>query len=663
MIFSCLIFSFPALAQTPNDEDLVEQWYLSTINAFDAWDVTTGSNDVVVAVLDTGVDTNHPDLMNRLWVNSDEVENNGIDDDKNGFVDDVHGWDFVRRDATVDPEFTHGAFDVDAVSHGTFVAGTIGAETNNTEGIAGIDWGVKIMPVRILDRFGSGDSSKAARGVGYAVESGSDVINLSLTGTDLDSNFWQEIKEAYEAGVIVVAALGNDAYSVDSTPIYPACFKSEDSLEDYVIGVVASDENDAKTSFSNYGASCADIAAPGVNIFSTVLQDNAFSELSDYYVGGWSGTSMAAPMVAGAAALLRGAFPGITPEQTKLVLQLSADPAADKTYAGQMGTGRINLAKALALAPSFASAAPVAAEQNPSGFLAVAPASGSPTIRLVDSAGNRHQEFYAYDTGFTGGVRLAMGDIDGDGIDEIVAGTGPGGGPQVRIFKNDGTLMGQFFSYSSSDTHGIFVAVGDVDGDGIDEIITSSDSGGSGEVRWFELDGTLDGTFEPAVNSTISLRVAAGDTDGDGADEIIVGTGSGVSPLVRVYETNGMVSQEFYAYATTYGSGIYVEAGDLDGDGIDEIVTGTDYGGGPHVRAFEASGTVIASFFAYDENFRGGVRVAVADLDGNETSEIYTAAGPGGGPHLRVFNSGGTNIGGFFPFNESLSQGIFVAGW
>lgn len=663
LILNFLLLSFPTLAQTPNDEYLNEQWYLETIDAYSAWDISVGSDEVVVAVLDTGVDTNHPDLADQLWENTDEVAGDNIDNDSNGFIDDVHGWDFVRRDATVDPEFSHGSFDADAVSHGTFVAGTIGAMTGNQEGIAGLNWKVKIMSVRILDRFGSGDSSRASKGVEYAVENGADVINFSLTGTDFDSFFWQEIKEAYEAGVIIVAAIGNEGQSVNSTPIYPACFKSEDGSEDYVIGVVASDEDDKRAEFSNYGSDCADIAAPGVSIFSALLQDDNFFELEDYYTGGWDGTSMAAPMVSGAAALLRGAFPGITPEQAKLVLQLSVDPAADKEMVGQIGAGRLNLAKALALAPSFASDTPTQIEKAPSGLLAVAQAGDLPLVRVVDSAGNVQKEFFAFDENFSGGVRLAMGDVDGDGIDEIVAGAGPGGGPQIRVFETDGTLIQQFFTFSSNLTHGIFVGIGDLNSDGVDEILASSDSGGNGEVRWFSLNSEQDGFIKPFGNTTLSLRVAAGDVDGDGVDEIIVGSGSGISPTVKIYENNGAFVRQFFAYATTYDKGIYVEAGDLDGDGKDEIVTGTDYGGGPHVRVFKADGTVTASFFAFDKNFRGGVRVAVSDSDDNGTAEIYTAAGPGGGPHLRVFNSVGTAIGGFFPFEESLENGIFVAGW
>jgi hypothetical protein len=256
-----------------------------------------------------------------------------------------------------------------------------------------------------------------------------------------------------------------------------------------------------------------------------------------------------------------------------------------------------------------------------------------------------------------------MGDVDGDGTDEIVTGPGPGGGPQVRVFESDGTLIKQFFAYPTSERYGIFVAVGDIDNDGLGEILTAPDKGGGGEVRWFELNGEQDGFLKPYGATTLSLRVAAGDVNNDGLDEIIVGAGAGRRPTVSIFTGAGTFLNSFEAYASTYDKGIYVEAGDLDGDGADEIVTGTDNGGGPHVRAFESDGAVLASFFAYDEFFRGGVRLAVADLDDNGSAEIYTAAGPGGGPHLRVFNTAGAVIGGFFPFSESLKDGIFVAGW
>jgi hypothetical protein len=328
-----------------------------------------------------------------------------------------------------------------------------------------------------------------------------------------------------------------------------------------------------------------------------------------------------------------------------------------------LGAGRLNLAKAIELGATFASAEVAAVEKNPSGFLVVAPAGDSSLIRVVDSAGNQQTEFYAFDPNFSGGVRLAMGDVDGDGVDEIIAGAGPGGGPQVRIFEINGELAGQFFAYSASATHGIFVGAGDLDNDGVDEILTSPDKGGNGEVRWFNLAGEQNGFIKPIGNSAASLRVAAGNVDGNAGDEIIVGTGAGGRPTVMVFSGGGAFMNSFDAYASTYDKGIYVEAGDLDGDGREEIVTGTDNGGGPHVRAFESDGTVTASFFAYDENFRGGVRLTVADLDNNGTAEIYSAAGPGGGPHLRVFNASGTAIGGFFPFSESLKNGIFIAGW
>ncbi len=669
------IFGAPwaVFAQTPNDPKLSEQWYLDQIDAYDAWDTTTGSSEIVVAVLDTGVDLDHPDLEDQIWTNEGEAPNDNRDNDGNGYVDDVNGWDFFDGDGTPEPS-TSGNFDAEAVAHGTFIAGIIGAVGNNEEGVAGVNWDVKIMPLRILDKFGSGDSGRARRAVDYAVQNGADVINLSFSGFDLDEGLLQAIETAHDRGVVVVAAVGNEGVSLNGAPVYPACFTTDD--EDLVIGVAATDDEDRRADFSNYGSDCTDISAPGVDVYSAMFYDEDEPDLSEYYGGYWSGTSVAAPMVSGAAALLLGAYPGLTPGQVRTILKLSVDPVAEKgtDAEGQMGAGRLNIAQALAIAPSFGATAASEVEWNGSRSLVVSVASGAPpTVTRFDGAGNELTSFDAYGGAFSGGVRVAMGDVDGDGVDEIVTVAGPGGGPQVRVFENDGSLRGQFFAYDQDQHHGVFVAAGDVDGDGVDEIIVSPDAGGGGEVRIFDMNGEQREFFRPFDATSKSLRVAAGDVDGDGEDEIVVGLGAGGRPRVRVYEASGAFIAEFDAYAPTYNKGIFVGTGDVDGDGVEEIVTGTDVGGGPHVRVFNKRGNVRASFFAYDEAFRGGVRIAVGDIDGNGTAEIYTAAGPGGGPHVRIFSaeggsaSGGDGdgeaIGGFFTDGSEPGDGIYLAVW
>ncbi|MFC1788021.1 hypothetical protein ACFLZY_02270, partial [Patescibacteria group bacterium] len=298
-----------------------------------------------------------------------------------------------------------------------------------------------------------------------------------------------------------------------------------------------------------------------------------------------------------------------------------------------------------------------------SSVIVVAPEKGAPpVVRVFSPSGKLLSSFDAYDQGMGAGIRLALGDVDGDGEHEIVTVPGFGGGPQVRIFETNGTLVSQFNAFDSGQHSGLFVAVGDIDSNGLEDVVVSQDAGGQGEVRMFDHQGTQLGSFLPFDSTRLSVRVAVGDTDADGNDEIVVSLGPGAAPRVRTFSNQGQLIREFFAYAQTYDRGVFVAMGDLDGDGDKEIVTGTDNGGGPHVRTFDYTGRVLSSFFAYDEMFRGGVRLSLGSF-GGATDSIITAAGPGGGPHIRVFNSNGQAIGGFFSDQEVDRNGINVAAW
>lgn len=357
------VLLFPGLAQakTTDDPYLDLQWYLSQIDAEAAWDVTTGSSSVIVAVLDTGVDLDHPDLADNIWTNSGEVAANGKDDDGNGFVDDVYGWDFVRNDNDSNPVQLG---DASAATHGTIVASIIGAQGDNAEGIVGVNWDVRIMSVRMLDAFGSGDSLVAAKAIDYAVDNGADIINLSFAGEVVDNTFQEAVERAYQAGVVVVAAMGNGPLDTDVTAIYPAC--SRDDEADWVIGVAASDEDDAPTSFTNYGQTCTDVSAPGEDMFAAQFP-NASQGIPDWYGGGWSGTSMAAPVVSGIAALIRGVYPTLDVDTIRVVIKLSVEPLAlSQAQSGKYGVGRVNAAQALTLAAAYAEADTLTEEAQPS---------------------------------------------------------------------------------------------------------------------------------------------------------------------------------------------------------------------------------------------------------------------------------------------------------
>lgn len=254
---------------TPNDPYYPGMWGLNNsgqaggtpgvdIGAEQAWDFGTGSGDVVVAVADQGVQITHPDLRDNIWVNVDEIPGNGIDDDGNGFVDDVNGWDWFNDDASV--------YDVlEGEKHGTHVAGTIGAAGNNGYGVTGVTWDVRIMPLKFLSGItGSGSGYDAAAAIVYAADNGADIVNCSFTGNYM-SVFDDAVRYAASKGVLVVAAAGNSAINIDVSPKVPASVPSTN-----VVAVMATDRNDAVASFSNYGPATVDLAAPGVDVTSTL---------------------------------------------------------------------------------------------------------------------------------------------------------------------------------------------------------------------------------------------------------------------------------------------------------------------------------------------------------------------------------------------------------
>ena len=344
-------------ATTPNDPEFTKQWALrntgQTINGndtgstdadidaseptgtADAWDVTSGSTSPVIAVIDTGVDVNHSDLSANLWRNSNETAGNGIDDDGNGYVDDVAGWDFAHNDASVyDPGETCGSERNDL--HGTHVAGIAGAVGNNSTGVAGVSWQVRLMPLKILAKSGgscaTGSDADAIEAILYAARMKADVINASWGAAPNNEALRQAIVAAGQAGVLFAAAAGNEGIDLSVSPRYPASF----DLENEIV-VAASDNNDALASFSNFGGA-TDLASPGVNIYST-LPDGSYGFLS--------GTSMSVPHLSGSLALLRAQYPQAP--STELKNRILGNVDAKSAFGSQKTSsgGRLNVNRAL----------------------------------------------------------------------------------------------------------------------------------------------------------------------------------------------------------------------------------------------------------------------------------------------------------------------------
>ncbi len=308
---------------TPNDASYSSTWGLENaadtdIDASQAWDYGTSTN-TVIAVIDTGIDYNHVDLASNIWINTDEIAGNGVDDDSNGYVDDIRGWNFAANNNNP----------MDDNGHGTHVAGTIGAVGNNGVGIAGVAWGIKMMALKFLDGSGSGDLSDAIAAIDYARVNGAKVINASWGSSSFSTALQSAIQRFQDFGGIFVAAAGNDAANNSSKPSFPANY----SLAN-VISVGASTSSGSLASFSNYGTN-VDIAAPGSNIYST-MPGNRYASLS--------GTSMAAPHVAGAIALLWGQTPTSSAAQLiDLVMKNT-----DSVLLDRVSNGRLNLGKAMA---------------------------------------------------------------------------------------------------------------------------------------------------------------------------------------------------------------------------------------------------------------------------------------------------------------------------
>lgn len=350
-------YTYRALGM-PDDPSFVDLWGLhntgqssgtagADIDAVAAWDITTGSDSVVIGVIDTGVDYNHPDLVSNMWVNPGEIAGNGIDDDGNGVIDDVHGYNPITGSG--DP--------MDGNGHGTHVAGTIGATGNNGVGVVGVNWDVTMIGCKFLSDSGTGTTEDAIACIDYftnlKVNHGVDVkaTNNSWGGGGFSQALKDSIDSAGDQGILFVAAAGNDAIDNDVNPHYPSSYDS-----DVVMSIASTDRNDAISSFSQWGLTSVDMGAPGSAILSTFPNDS---------YGTISGTSMATPHVTGAAALVWSVEPDISPTEMKQLLMDSGEVNGDLTGITVAGT-RLNVADALA-----------AADPDPSFKLSVTPASQS----------------------------------------------------------------------------------------------------------------------------------------------------------------------------------------------------------------------------------------------------------------------------------------------
>ncbi len=586
------------LCVVPNDPFFREQWALHQSNDHDidapeAWDIETGRAEVIIAIVDSGIDYSHPDLTDNVWINTDEIANNEIDDDGNGFIDDTLGWDFWDDDN--DPMDTDG--------HGTYCAGIAAAVTNNGIGIAGVSWNCKLMAIRT-----SLNDWDISGGIIYAVNNDADVINMAWGGYETSNLLSEVLNYAYSKGVALVAAAGNENTKKFS---YPAAYLP-------VIAVAATTEHDMRASFSNYG-SWIDVAAPGTNIISTYI-GQVYKKAS--------GTSSSASLVTGVVGLLFSRKPDITPKKVRDIIRSTADTIkTDKDIAG-----RLNAYEAAQALKRSLVRVPLNKTKNEG--------EADPITETV------YDTYYSWPmihhdprhTGYTEGVGVimkpqekwvfstkecirstpAIADVDNDCLMEVIVTSDDG-----AIYCLDGYTGDKEWMYKTGGCIYSSPAVGDVDQDGKNEVVFGSWdeyvyclNGDTGEKEWkfftqldiwsspaiadvdtdgklepvicswyevFCLDGRLglpkwkfvcDETKNPSEHCIYSSP-AVGDVDQDGKNEVVFGTYFGVFCI------DGDTGEYIWYHRTKGRPDSPHAIGDVDQDGENEIIVTTSkwYGG------------------------------------------------------------------------------------
>ena len=667
IITSFLILSWfiawPVLASfKPNDPYFNNQWYLSKIKADSAWERVSEAPDIVIAVIDSGIDINHPDLRDNIWHNSDELAANKQDDDHNGFSDDIRGWDFVDNDALPIPQFQNDWTEA-GISHGTMVAGIIAARGNNYQGVSGVTWRAQIMPLRVLDDKGAGLVSNVIRAIDYAVNNGAEIINLSFVNFNYNSSLQAAIRRAQEAGVIIVAAAGNEqvtgeGYNIDKTPVYPACYDGDLIGENMVIGVVATDALDQKTSFSSYGSQCVDIAAPGISFFNTIAMGGSLKDSNKRYDGYWSGTSMAAPLVSATLALIKQANPELSRREVVNILFASAEniDRLNPSYLGRLGNGRLNVNRAVELAKEKL--------YNHFDRLYIWPTAAKKDLRFTAADGLPIAQAFSSSQIIQEDFNISAGDVNGDGREELVLSASSGREPQIKIINFEGKLLKQFLAFDSKFRGGVNTTLADLDNDGNAEIVAVPASNGQGQVRIFEASGRLEKEFFIAAkNWRGGLSVATGDLDGRGNQQIVVGYAAGQEPQVRIFNNTGKLLGVFYAYEKNFRGGVNVAVTNLDGRkdfSRSEIIVSPGPGREPQVKIFDNHAKLKKQFLAYTKNWKGGVKLAAGDLTNDGLGEIVVGAYPGAAPHVRVFDGAGGLLESFYVWEENFKGGANV---
>jgi|GEM_PF-491460 len=623
----------------PNDPEFADQYAHQLIQMSDAWDISTGSHDIVVAVLDTGVDANHPDLKDNIWVNKGEIPNNDIDDDNNGYIDDVSGWNFEEDNNDVIPD---GADYYSILGHGTQVSGVIAGVGNNGVGVCGVNWQSSIMALRLSIYV---TSAEVAEALDYAAANGAHVANMSFGadefGPEGDPLVKTGIDNAFARGVLLVASAGNDD---SARPNYPAAYYN-------VMAVASTNGEDIKTGHSSFG-SWVDITAPGTDIVTT--------DLGNEYIA-TAGTSFSGPYVVAVGALVLAHKPELTHIEVRAILENTTDPVyygdVDPVQ-GYIGTGRVNAYQALMAADRRH---PLGEIVEPMQQQTFAPDGNDIPLKLFVHGDSYQLEYRGFGQDEWNLLNDGSSPIDPNGLVHLVF-ANPGGGvfelrlnvttngavhTDRKIFGIElGAEMAPWPIPEISDDPEELpdeMYVGsplclDVDGDGRNEIVEASvtmdDYYYGGTISIWKDDGTaLDGwpaaLGESSWDSMIASGLAVGDIDGDGDYEIVVVDDYNVMATALHVESGQTVEGwpvgvGDYWYAYIIGSPVLA---DLDGDGDSEIIVALDEESreSDGLFAIQGDGT-----FLWQRRYTTEGPMSVADFDGDGDVEIALCGyGPG----------------------------------
>ncbi|MBI2436508.1 MAG: S8 family serine peptidase [Candidatus Magasanikbacteria bacterium] len=670
LISILMLCAFPhsVLAKFSNDPH-VEQWAYADTGMYEAWDYSTGSSNVIVAIIDNGFDTFHPDLDDNVWVNTDEISNNGIDDDANGYIDDVYGWNFwdgnndPRPDVSTlgENEKKEGVY-----NHGTIVAGIIGAKGNNDRDGAGINWDVQLMNLKVLGNEGSGNLDGLADAIRYAVDNGAHVINISMVG----SGNVQEINDAIEYArtreVIIVAAAGNTMSNLNMIPMYPICADAAFNYQN-ILGVSAIQESHRLAGFSNFGSTCIDITAPGVDIFSTVRFSPTNGLPDTYATKGWNGTSFAAPFVSGAAALVKSLQPTWSASKVfdTLLSTVHHTPSQDETaYANLFGSGLLQIDKAVQYAAQYnLPATPQANEKVPyeenSTSVPLEMIQSNTVIFVAPNTGEYEKHAYATQEELIQ-LRASFLNID-----------------DISSSKKIGALM--FYATLKQDTNGVVsvyiydqdfrfinywpivqkgdfnIKLADLMGDTQFEIILTPRFSSDVYISVYSIEGVLLKTYaKKETHHGCVAEVVNGLHDQK--DQLALLCVQNDESHIELLDSTLVPSQ---ALVTVGIQGGELDLYDVDKDGVDEYIVAARAGKQQFVRIFDSAGIELSNFRAYPSQYKGGFDFLLSDYDGDGKTDFILAPHEDGMP-VRALDFSGNYIESWYPFNSAQNGHVFI---